>query len=141
MHRRPLGRGRVLAAIGALIVLFGCILPWYSIGGALSTGLPAETRNAFSDKGIVVFICALVILALVSLPYAAGDKPVALDRTLSFGLVLAVALGAFGWQTVSYILNDPAGLRPDLAPGAWLVAVGLVVLARATYEISAERRF
>ncbi len=141
MHRRPLGRGRLLAAIGALIVLAGCVLPWYSIGGALSTGLPAETRNAFSDKGIVVFICALVVLALVSLPYAAGDKPVALDRTLSYGLVLAVALGGFVWQTVSYVLNDPAGLRPDLAPGSWLVAIGLVVLARATYEISAERRF
>jgi hypothetical protein len=141
VHRRPLGRGRLLAAIGALIVLVGCVLPWYSIGGALSTGLPAETRNAFSDKGIVVFICALVVLALVSLPYAAGDKPVALDRTLSYGLVLAVALGGFVWQTVSYVLNDPAGLRPDLAPGSWLVAIGLVVLARATYEISAERRF
>lgn len=140
MHRRPLGRGRLLATIGALMVLAGCVLPWYSIGGALSTGLPAETRNAFSDKGIVVFICALVVLALVSLPYAAGDKPVALDRTLSYGLVLAVALGAFVWQTVSYILNDPAGLRPDLAPGSWLVAIGLIVLARATYEISAERR-
>jgi hypothetical protein len=140
VHRRPLGRGRLLATIGALMVLAGCVLPWYSIGGALSTGLPAETRNAFSDKGIVVFICALVVLALVSLPYAAGDKPVALDRTLSYGLVLAVALGAFVWQTVSYILNDPAGLRPDLAPGSWLVAIGLIVLARATYEISAERR-
>ncbi len=140
MHRRPLGRGRLLAAIGALIVLIGCVLPWYSIGGALSTGLPAETRNAFSDKGIVVFICALVVLALVSLPYAAGDKPVALDRALAYGIVLLIALGAFGWQAVSYILNDPAGMRPDLAPGAWLVAVGLIVFTRAVYEISAERR-
>jgi hypothetical protein len=140
VHRRPLGRGRLLAAIGALIILVGSILPWYSVGGALSTGLPAYTRNAFSDKGIVVFIGALVVLALVSLPYAAGDKPVALDRALAYGIVFLVALGAFAWQTVSYVLIDPAGLRPDLAPGSWVVAVGLIVLARSTYEISAERR-
>lgn len=141
MHRRPLGRGRLLATIGALIALVGCVLPWYSIGGALATGLPAETRNAFSDKGIVVFISALLVLALVSLPYAAGDKPVALDRAMSYGIVLAVAIGAFAWRALEFILIDPIGLRPDLAPGIWIVAVGLVFLARATYEISAEHRF
>lgn len=140
MHRRPLGRGRLLATIGALIDLVGCVLPWYSIGGALGTGLPAETLNAFSDKGIVVFISALLVLALVSLPYAAGDKPVALDRAMSYGIVLAVAIGAFTWRALEFILIDPIGLRPDLAPGIWIVAVGLVFLARATYEISAEHR-
>ena len=38
------------------------------------------------------------------------------------------------------MLIDPVGLRPDLAIGAWVVAIGLIILARATYEISAERR-
>lgn len=140
MHRRPLGRGRLLATIGALTVLVGCVLPWYSIGGALGTGLPADTRNAFSDMGIVVFIAALVVLALVSLPYAAGDKPLAVDRALSYVIVTLVAIGAFAWRMLEFVLIDPAGLRPDLAPGIWIAAVGLVFLARATYEISAERR-
>jgi hypothetical protein len=141
VHRRPLGRGRLLATIGALVVLVGCVLPWYSIGGALSTGLPAETINAFSDKGIVVFICALLVLALVSLPYAAGDKPLALDRALSYVIVIVVAIGAYAWRTIDFILSDPVGLRPDLAPGWWMVGVGLIILARATYEISSEHRF
>jgi hypothetical protein len=140
VHRRPLGRGRLLATIGALIVLVGCVLPWYSIGGALGTGLPAETLNAFSDKGIGVFICALVVLALVSLPYAAGDKPLAVDRALSYVIVVLVAIGAFTWRTLDFVLTDAAGLRPDLAPGLWITAIGLVFLARATYEISAEHR-
>ena len=140
MHRRPLGRGRLLATIGALVVLVGCVLPWYSIGGALVSGLPANTINAFSDKGIVVFICALIVLALVSLPYAAGDRPLAIDRALSYAIVVAVAIGAFVWRTIEFILSDPIGLRPDLAPGIWVVGVGLVILARATYEISTERR-
>ena len=41
----------------------------------------------FADKGIVVFICALAVLALVSLPYAAGDRPLGLDRALSYVIV------------------------------------------------------
>jgi hypothetical protein len=139
VHRRPLGRGRLLAAIGALIVLAGCVLPWFAATGG-DTGLTPITTNAFADKGIVVFIGALLILALVTLPYAAGDKPVAVDRSLSYAIVLAVAAGAFAWRTIEFILVDPAGLRPDLAPGLWVVAAGLVFLGRATYEISAERR-
>ena len=139
MHRRPLGRGRLLATIGALIVLAGCVLPWYS-ATAGNTGLTPITTNAFSDKGIVVFICALVVLALVSLPYAAGDKPLAVDRALSYVIVVLLAIGAFAWRTLDFVLIDATGLRPDLAPGLWISAVGLVFLARATYEINAEHR-
>jgi hypothetical protein len=140
VHRRPLGRGRLLAAIGAIFMLVGCVLPWFAATGG-DTGLTPITTNAFADKGIVVFICALAVLALVSLPYAAGDRPLGLDRALSYGIVLAVAVGAFAWRTIEFVLIDPAGLRPDLAPGIWIVAIGLMILARATYEISAERRF
>ena len=139
MHRRPLGRGRLLATIGALVVLVGCVLPWFAATGG-DTGLTPITTNAFSDKGIVVFICALVVLALVSLPYAAGDKPLAIDRALSYVIVVSIAIGAYAWRTIEFILVDPAGIRPDLAPGLWTVGVGLIILARATYDISTERR-
>lgn len=139
MHRRPLGRGRLLAAISACVLLIGCVLPWYTAAGG-DTGITAVSTNAFTDKGIVVFIVALAVLALVSLPYAAGDKPVALDRALSYVIVTLVAIGAFAWRTIEFILVDPTGIRPDLAPGLWLVAIGLVILARAAYEIAGERR-
>ena len=33
MHRRPLGLGRRLAAVCALIVLVGSVLPWWTVGG------------------------------------------------------------------------------------------------------------
>jgi hypothetical protein len=140
VHRRPLGRGRLLAAIGAIVVLVGCVLPWFTASGG-STGLTAISTNAFTDKGIVVFICALLILALVSLPYAAGDKPLAVDRALSYVIVIVVAAGAYVWRAFEFILIDPAGLRPDLAPGIWITGVGLVILARAAYEIAGERRY
>jgi hypothetical protein len=139
VHRRPLGRGRLLATIGALIVLVGCVLPWFAATGG-DTGITPSTTNAFSDKGILVFIGALVVLALVSLPYAAGDKPLAIDRALSYVIVVLIVIGAFAWRTLDFVLIEASGLRPDLAPGLWITAVGLVFLARATYEISAEHR-
>lgn len=139
MHRRPLGRGRLLATISALIIVVGCLPPWFTVAGG-ATGLTALTVNAFTDKGIVVFVGALLVLALVSLPYAAGDKPVALDRTLSFAMLTGVMVGAFVWRVVDLLGIDPTGLRPDLAPGLWLVAIGLLALVRATYEIGRERR-
>jgi hypothetical protein len=140
VHRRPLGRGRLLAAIGAIVVLVGCVLPWFTATGGTS-GLTAVSTNALTDKGIVVFICALLILALVSLPYAAGDKPLAIDRALSYVIVIVVAVGAYLWRTIEFIRIDLAGLRPDLAPGIWVTGIGLVILARAAYEISSERRY
>ena len=36
---RTIGRGRVVAGIGALLTLVGCLLPWYTVGG--EGGLPA----------------------------------------------------------------------------------------------------
>ena len=140
MHRRPLGRGRLLAAIGALVMLVGCVLPWFAATGG-RYGLTPITTNAFADKGIVVFICALAVLALVSLPYAAGDRPLGLDRALSYGIVLAVAVGAFAWRTIEFVLIDPAGSGRTSRPASGSSAVGLIILVRATYEISAERRF
>lgn len=130
----------MLAAIAAVVVLVGCLLPWYTIGGALANGLPPQSMNAFQDKGIVVFVCALAILALVTLPYAAGDRPVETDRTLAYAIVTLLAIGAFVWRVVEFVLVDPLGMRPDLAPGLWITAVGLLLLARGTYEISREQR-
>jgi len=73
----------------------------------------------------------------VQLPYATGDRPVAVDRGLSF-LILTI----LGWLALAYALvsfltqGDLTGLRPDRAPGAWLALIGLIVMSRATYLIS-----
>ncbi len=141
MHRRPLGQGRLLAALGALLILVASFLAWYTAGGEAG-GLTPISCNAFDGRcgtagGMIDFIIALLVLGLVALPYAIGDRPVAVDRGLSF-LVLTI----LGWLALLYALlsfltqGDLTGLRPDLAPGAWLAAVGLIVLSRATYRIS-----
>jgi hypothetical protein len=134
MHRRPLGRGRTLAVIGALIILAGCLLPWFATGGG--SDLPSVEYRAFDGPGILTFLAALLVLALVSLPYAAGDRPMAVDAWPSYLILLGLAiLGVVAWPFALGLLEFPAGLLPDRAPGYWLAILGVVVLARATLEI------
>jgi hypothetical protein len=141
MHRRPLGRGRILAAIAALVILVGCALPWYTVGGEVE-GIPARSVNAFDDlAGLVVFLSALAILALVALPYAAGDQPVGIDRWPSYLVLFIAAVAGLAVSVLQIATGDLLldGLRPDRALGLWIVIVGLLVLARATFEMSQER--
>jgi hypothetical protein len=138
MHRRPLGRGRQLAALASVVIIAACLLPWWGFGGG--DGLPATSGNAFEGSGIIVFFVALATIALLALPYAAGDVPVALDRSLSF-----VILAVVGWLGLAIRLVDLGSLGalglPDRAPGLWLAALGLGLLSRAVYDIAGEPRF
>jgi hypothetical protein len=135
MYRRPFGRGRTLAVVGALIVVVGCLLPWYAF--RVDGGLPARQFIGLAESGIVAFIASLGTLALVALPYAAGDRPVSADRGLAYLLLTGLAaVGVAIWPL--QVLEDLSGLAPDRATGWWLALVGLVVLARATFEIFQE---
>jgi hypothetical protein len=140
LHRRRLGRGRLVAAASATLMLAGCLLPWFRAGG--SDGIPPIEGNAFEGAGILVFLAALATLALVALPYAAGDRPVAYDRWWAYGalaLVAAVALVA----RVAGIAAEAGGLAtmlPDRAAGLWLAGAGIIGLIFATAEIYGQRR-
>ena len=135
MYRRPFGRGRTLAVVGALIVVVGCLLPWYAF--RVDGGLPARQFIGLAESGILSFIASLGTLALVALPYAAGDRPVSADRGLAYLLLTGLAaVGVAIWPL--QVLDDLSGLAPDRAPGWWVALVGLVVLARAAFEIFGE---
>src|SRR6266516_8148724 len=126
MHRRPLGTGRRLAGLASIVIIAACFLPWWQTSNAL--GLPPTGGNAFDGSGVLVFFVALAIIALLALPYAAGDVPVGLDRPLSF-LILTVV----GWVALALRLADlwilgAVGL-PDRSPGLWLAAVGLILVS------------
>jgi hypothetical protein len=140
LHRRPFGRARLVAAVSAILILVGCALPWFRAGG--SDGIPPIEGNAFEGFGIVVFLSALATLALVSLPYAAGDRPVALDRWWAYAAVAAVAAVALLVRVVG-IAADAGGLAtmlPDRAPGLWLTAVGVLGLIVAAADMHGNRR-
>ncbi|HEV8488659.1 MAG TPA: hypothetical protein VGQ58_02595 [Candidatus Limnocylindrales bacterium] len=135
MHRRPIGRGRVLAVVGALVVLAGCVLPWYAF--RVEGGLPSREFIGLAESGILSFIAALGTLALVALPYAAGDRPVSPDRGLAYLLLTGLAaLGVAIWPF--QVIDDLTGLLPDRAPGWWLALVGVAILGRAAFEIFQE---
>ena len=135
MHRRPLGNGRRLAVVGAILLVVGCLLPWYVLGG--DGGLPQQVYRAFDGTGIISFFAGLGTLALVALPYAAGERPVAIDRSLSFALLaIAAIVGILLW--IPNVLDAPEGMLPNLAYGYWIAALGAIVLARAAYDIHLE---
>ena len=135
MHRRPLGNGRRLAFIGAIVLLVGCLLPWYTVGG--DGGLTPVVYRAFDGSGIASFLAALATIALVALPYAAGERPMAVDRGLAFLLLALLALaGVILW--VPGLLEAPEGFLPDRAYGYWIAVVGTVMMLRAAYDIMLE---
>jgi hypothetical protein len=135
VHRRPLGNGRRLAVVGSILVIAGCLLPWYVLGG--DGGLPQQVYRAFDGTGIVSFLAALATLALVVLPYAAGPRPVAIDRGRSYWVLAVAALaGVALWLPT--VLDAPEGLLPDRAYGWWIAAVGAILMARAAFEVSQQ---
>jgi hypothetical protein len=138
MHRRPLGNGRRLATIGAIITVIGCLLPWY-VWGDGTGGLPTITVRAFDSTGLLALLAAIATLSLVTLPYAT-EQPIGVDRGLAFGLLAVLGLvGVFlAPITVPGVLGAPEGLRPDRAYGYWIAVVGTIIMARAAFDISRE---
>jgi hypothetical protein len=141
MHRRPLGRGRTLAALAAPLIVLGCVLPWWQVGG--TPGIPIESGNGLAGSGIVVFLVGVATLALVALPYAAGDRPVGLDRWLSYAVLAVAGWIGLAWRVVELALigafqfHEPAQVLTN-GPGLWLAGIGLAVLSRAVYDMAAE---
>ena len=141
MHRRPLGQGRTLAALGGVLVVAGSILPWWRLGGA--DGIPPVQGNGLEGAGIVVFLMGVVTLALVALPYAVGDRPTSVDRWLSYGVLAVVGWLGLGWRVLDLLLrgafafDEPAQVFTN-GPGLWLAGVGLAILSRAVYRMTRE---
>lgn len=141
MHRRPLGRGRTLAALATPFLVIGCVLPWWQVGG--TPGIPVETGNGLAGSAILVFLVGIASLALVALPYAAGDRPVGLDRWLSFAILAVAGWVGFAWRIVdlgfigAFQFAEPTEVFTN-GPGLWLAGLGLVVLSRAVYEMARE---
>ncbi len=141
MHRRPLGQGRTMAAIAGVVILVGCFLPWWRVGGG--DGLPLVQGNAFEGAGIVVFLVGVATLFLVALPYAVGDRPVGVDRWLSYAILAVIGWLGLGWRVIDLLLaeafrfDEPVQVFTN-GPGLWVAGIGLVILSRAAYQMTRE---
>lgn len=141
MRRRTLGRARSLAALAGLLLVVACVLPWWRLGG--EEGIPAVGGNGFEASGIVVFLVGVATLFLVALPFAAGDRPVGLDRALSYGALAIVGWLAFLFRFVDLLTSGALTFREPgqvvtNGPGLWVAALGLALLARAAYDVWRE---
>jgi hypothetical protein len=134
MSRRSLGRGRILVGIGSILVLVACLFPWGQTSGM---GLPPERTGAFDGFGIVVFIAAVLLLALLVLPYAGGDQPIALDRPVVFAAVLGVGILGFLLKLIQVFQDGVLGL-PDRSLGLWLAGIGLGIAIWGVAEMTTE---
>ena len=91
-----------------------------------------------------MFLVGIASVALVALPYATGDRPVSLDRWLSFALLAVAGWVGFVWRVIELALYGAFhGSRAPLevfgdGPGLWIAALGLIVLSRATYTMARE---
>ena len=144
MHRRPLGRGRTLATVAGALLIVGCVLPWWHVGG--TPGIPAQAGNGFAGTAIVVFLVGIATLALVALPYAAGDRPVGLDTWLSFAILAVAGWIGFAWRLIELALlgafqyASPAEVFTN-SPGVWIAGLGLVALSRAGWTMTRESAY
>jgi len=135
MSRRGLGRGRVLMGLGALMALVSMALPWFTAGGRF--GLPVREGRGFEGAGIVVFVGAVAILAVLALPYASKAERSTLDRPITFIALAGLAVAGYIIRLVQLVGQDSLGL-PDRAPGLWLAGAGLLLMAWGAAEILAQ---
>ena len=142
MHRRPLGGGRTMAAIGGVVVLIGCLLPWWQLeqpGG----GLPPLSGNGLEGSAILALLVGVATLLLVALPYAVGDRPTSIDRWTSYALLAIVGWVGFLWRAIDLLVRGAFAFDEPIqvftnGPGLWIAALGLAILSRAVYRMTRE---
>ena len=114
--------------------------------GRRDTGITALSGNGLDGSGILVFLVGLATIALVVLPYAVGDRPLGLDRWLTFAILAVAGWIGFGWQVIQLALNGqfqftaPAEVFTN-GPGVWIAALGLVILSRAAWTMTRESAY
>ena len=136
MNRRALGRGRLLVVLGALVTLAGMLPSWWKLP---RTNASALSGNGLEGAGIIIFLGALALLAVVTLPYATRGGDSALDRPGSYVLLTLMAVGAFLFRIFEMSRFTSLGLPTD-APGMWLSGLGLLIVVWGVADVLTERQ-
>jgi hypothetical protein len=139
MNSSTAGRGRLVVAVGAIVLIAACFLQWWEMGGG--QGLPELKDIGISDgRVLLIFIAATASLFLLTLPLA-SESAVAIDHPLSFVVLLVAAAAGFLLRLLSFVQQPVAFPFPPLkGPGFWIAAVGLLIFARGVFEVVDSRR-
>jgi len=133
--RRGLGMGRLLVGIGSVLAIIGAFLPWTYAGGEI--GLPMQTEKALDGgAGILMFIAAVALLALLILPYASPSGRSSLDRWVSFAILGGLMVVGTLLQLFQLFSSGTLKLLPltDVL-GLWLGVAGTLLVAWGAAEI------
>ena len=133
--RRGLGMGRLLVGIGSVLAIIGAFLPWTYAGGEI--GLPMQTEKALDGgAGILMFIAAVALLALLILPYASPSGRASLDRWVSFAILGGLMVVGTLLQLFQLFSSGTLKLLPltDVL-GLWLGVAGTLLVAWGAAEI------
>jgi hypothetical protein len=135
LNRRPLGRGRLLIGIGAIVTVFGLLPLWWMIP---RTNDAALSGNGLQGPGIIIFLSCMAMLAALVLPFTSRDRDSSLDRPLTYVALALLAVSAYLFRL--YEIAGFATLRlPTEAPGLWITGAGLVLVAWGTAEVLTEK--
>jgi hypothetical protein len=139
VHHTSASRGRGILAIGAVIVVGSCFLPWWQIGGDLGQ-LTRQSGNGFSavvPGGFPMFLAALATLLLITLPFA-SERPMGIDHPVSYLALLGVIAISYAWCVLALAQKGLVPFPPQLGPGFWTAALGILVMARGVFEFYEE---
>ncbi len=135
--RRGLGRGRSLIAVGAILAIISMPLAWQKAGGIV---LDVETDWGFSGSGLLMFVAAVAMLALIVLPYTTETRRFELDRPLVYSLLLDVSIVGLALAVAELVGGEEDySLAPLDAPGLWLAFAAMAVITWGVLELIAEK--
>ena len=138
MNSSTAGRGRLVVAAGAIVLIVACFLQWWQTEAG-GPGLPELKDIGISDgRVLLIFLAAAASLFLLTLPMAT-ESPVAIDHPLSFVVLFFVAAAGFVLRLISLQQSSVFPFPPLKGPGFWLAGVGLLILARGVFEVVDSR--
>jgi hypothetical protein len=141
MHHTSVSRGRWILTIGAVLVVGSCFLQWWQIGGdpGQLTRQSAIGFNSTTGGVFPMFLAGVGTLLLITLPFA-SEKPVAIDHPLAYLLLLGVVVASYALSAVGLAEKSLVPFPPQIGPGFWLAAIGILVMARGVFEFFEEHR-
>ena len=111
-------------------------LPWQTAGGVV---LPVSTDWGFSGTGVLMFLAAVLMLALMVVPFTTETRHFFLDRAAVYALLLVVGLAGLVMAVRELLGGDEEySLTPLDAPGLWLAFVAMAITTWGVLELLAE---